>query len=124
MLFESNAAPLRATRSVFFPVQETRFFLIKLAFIKKGRLYMFWNVSGIILGIVLVTTFAVQIVCRILAISISIPVSLINALIVCYLIITNKKYTKKVLRFTMLCMFLAALLGLIQVTFFRQYSVL
>lgn len=124
MLFESKAAPLRATRSVFFPVQETRFFLIKLAFIKKGRLYMFWNVSGIILGIALVTTFAVQIVCRILAISISIPVSLINALIVCYLIITNKKYTKKVLRFTMLCMFLAALLGLIQVTFFRQYSVL
>ena len=117
MLFESKAAPLRVTRSVFFPVQETRFFLIKLAFIKKGKLYMFWNVSGIILGIVLVTTFAVQIVCRILAIPISIPVSLINALIVCYLIITNKKYTKKVLRFTMLCMFLAALLGLIQVTF-------
>lgn len=52
---------------------------------------MFWNVSGIILGIVLVTTFAVQIVCSILAISISIPVSLINALIVCDLIITNKK---------------------------------
>lgn len=86
---------------------------------------MFWNVSGIILGIVLVTTFAVQIVCSILAIPISIPVSLINALIVCYLIITNKKYTKKVLRFTMLCMFLAALLGLIQVTFFKNlYSVL
>ena len=81
---------------------------------------MFWNVSGIILGIALVTTFAVQIVCRILAIPISIPVSLINALIVCYLIITNKKYTKKVLRFTMLCMFLAALLGLIQVTFFKS----
>ena len=120
MLFESKAAPLRATGSVSFPVQETRFFLIKLAFIKKWRLYMFWNVSGIILGIVLVTTFAVQIVCRILAISISIPVSLINALIVCYLIITNKKYTKKVLRFTMLCMFLAALLGLIQVTFFKS----
>ena len=80
---------------------------------------MFWNVSGIILGIALVTTFAVQIVCRILAIPISIPVSLINALIVCYLIITNKKHTKKVLRFTMLCMFLAALLGLIQVTFFQ-----
>lgn len=118
MLFESNAAPLRVTRSVFFPVQETRFFLIKLAFIKRWRLYMFWNVSGIILGIAIVTTFAVQIVCSILAISISIPVSLINALIVCYLIITNKKYTKKVLRFTMLCMFLAALLGLIQVSFF------
>jgi len=116
--FKSKAVPLRTTRSVFFPAQETRFFLIKLAFIKKGRLYMFWNVSGIILGIALVTAFAVQIVCSILAISISIPVSLINALIVCYLIITNKKYTKKVLRFTMLCMFLAALLGLIQVTFF------
>ena len=39
---------------------------------------MFWNVSGIILGIALVTTFAVQIVCSILAIPISIPVSLIN----------------------------------------------
>jgi len=116
--FKSKVAPLRTTRSVFFPAQETRFFLIKLAFIKKGRLYMFWNVSGIILGIALVTAFAVQIVCSILAISISIPVSLINALIVCYLIITNKKYTKKVLRFTMLCMFLAALLGLIQVSFF------
>lgn len=117
MLFESTAALLRVTRSVFFPAQETRFFLIQLAFIKKWRLYMFWNVSGIILGIALVTTFAVQIVCSILAIPISIPVSLINALIVCYLIITIKKYTKKVLRFTMLCMFLAALLGLIQVTF-------
>lgn len=78
---------------------------------------MFWNVSGIILGIALVISFAVQIVCSILAIPISIPVSLINALITCYLIITIKKYTKKVLRFTMLCMFLAALLGLIQVTF-------
>ena len=116
MLFEAKAAPLRVTGSVFFPAQETRFFLIKLAFI-KWRLYMFWNVSGIILGIVLVTSFAVQIVCSILAIPISIPVSLINALISCYLIITIKKYTKKVLRFTMLCMFLAALLGLIQVTF-------
>ena len=124
MLFESKAAPLRVTRSVFFPAQETRFFLIKLAFI-KWRLYMFWNVSGIILGIALVTTFAVEIVCNILAIPISIPVSLINALIVCYLIITNKKYTKKVLRFTMLCMFLAAMLGLIQVSFFKSlYSVL
>ncbi len=56
---------------------------------------MFWNVSGIILGIALVTTFAVQIVCSILAISISIPVSLINALIVCYLIITNKNIPRK-----------------------------
>lgn len=116
MLFESTAVPLRVTGSVFFPAQETHFFLIKLAFI-KWRLYMFWNVSGIILGIALVTSFAVQIVCSILAIPISIPVSLINALITCYLIITIKKYTKKVLRFTMLCMFLAALLGLIQVTF-------
>ena len=53
---------------------------------------MFWNVSGIILGIALVTTFAVQIVCRILAISISIPVSLINALIVCYLIIIQGQF--------------------------------
>lgn len=79
---------------------------------------MFWNVSGIILGIALVTTFAVQIVCNILAIPISIPVSLINALIACYLIITNKKYTNRVRRFTILCMMLAALLGLIQVTFF------
>lgn len=79
---------------------------------------MFWNVSGIILGIALVTTFAVQIVCSILAIPISIPVSLINAMITCYLVITIKKYTEKVLRFTMLCMFLAALLGLIQVSFF------
>ena len=81
---------------------------------------MFWNVSGIILGIVLVISFAVQIVCRILAIPISIPVSLINALITCYLVITIKKYTTKVLRFTMLCMFLAALLGLIQVSFFLK----
>ena len=117
MLFESKAAPLRATGSVFFPAQETRFFLIKLAFI-KWRLYMFWNVSGIILGIALVTTFAVQIVCNILAISISIPVSLINALIVCYLIATIKKYTNRVRRFTILCMMLAAILGLIQVSFF------
>ena len=118
MHFESKAAPLRVTRSVFFPAQETHFFLIQLAFIKKWRLYMFWNVSGIILGIVLVTTFAVQIVCSILAIPISIPVSLIHAMITCYLVITIKKYTEKVLRFTMLCMFLAALLGLIQVSFF------
>lgn len=78
---------------------------------------MFWNVSGIFLGIALVTTFAVQIVCRILAISISIPVSLINALIVCYLIAMIKKYTKRVRRFTILCMMLAAILGLIQVSF-------
>ena len=124
MLFESKAAPLRARRSVFFPVQETRFFLIKLAFI-KWRLYMFWNVSGIILGIAIVTTFAVQIVCNILEISISIPVSLINALIGCYLIATIKKYTKRVRRFTILCMMLAAILGLIQVSFFKSpYSVL
>lgn len=116
MLFESTAVPLRVTRSIFFPAQETHFFLIKLAFI-KWRLYMFWNVSGIILGIALVTTFAVQIVCSILAIPISIPVSLIHAMITCYLVITIKKYTTKVLRFIMLCMFLAALLGLIQVTF-------
>lgn len=118
MLFESKAAPLRTTKSFSFPAQETRFFLIKLAFIKKWRLYMFWNVSGIILGIALVTAFAVQIVCNILAIPISIPVSLINALIVCYLIATIKKYTNRVRRFTILCMMLAAILGLIQVTFF------
>ena len=79
---------------------------------------MFWNVSGIILGIALVTTFAVQIVCNILAIPISIPVSLINALIACYLIATIKKYTNRVRRFTILCMMLAAILGLIQVSFF------
>ena len=78
---------------------------------------MFWNVSGIILGIALVTTFAVQIVCNILAIPISIPVSLIHAMITCYLVITIKKYTKRVRRFTILCMMLAAILGLIQVTF-------
>ena len=86
---------------------------------------MFWNVSGIILGIALVTTFAVEIVCNILAIPISIPVSLINALIGCYLIATIKKYTNRVRRFTILCMMLAALLGLIQVTFFKSpYSAL
>lgn len=79
---------------------------------------MFWNISGIILSIVLFTAFAIQMICRILEISFFIPTHLIYVLITTYLIVTNKKYTERVLRFTILCILLSAILGLIQVTFF------
>lgn len=79
---------------------------------------MFWNISGIILSIALFTVFAVQMVYSIFEISFSIPTHLIYVLIVTYLIVTNKKYTERVLRFTILCILLSAILGLIQVAFF------
>ncbi len=78
---------------------------------------MFWNISGILVSIALLTIFIVQTICSILKISFSIPTGVVNAIAVICWIATSKKYTEKVWRFTLICLFLSALLGFIQSAF-------
>lgn len=78
---------------------------------------MFWNVSGVILSIALLTIFAVQTVSDILEISCYIPMALVFAVVSIYLNATKKKYTKEVMRFAMISVLLSGILGVIQIMF-------